>query len=389
METARFDALPDEMACAVLQWLPPLWRWLASFVSRRWRQCAETVGPRVLILQGARTIHNIPFFGNEAAATIGALLMDEAAGTGHTSVVLWLRRHLGIGWTVNTVRKAALGGRKHTIDCMRDQRALPLPVDRSCLLAALIGRPGIRFARTVVHGAGQPWTPAAMAVAVALGERRTVSALHHAGCPHNDLAVVLAIVCGRRDLLSAMAATCDEVAHAATALSHTPYCRQADASGRYASVVCDAAVLGIRGRHLAESILNAHSDCTPGIQSCRHHRRAMWGVAAFSIIDFDRVLSPWDLIDDDTEHGVVHDVGLCSRQSARDHAETHAMLGADPTLRGPHDRAIDWRLTPHECALERIAKSMRDGESRARRRTPPAVVRQRAPPKDRHRARNR
>ncbi|AVK75154.1 F-box domain containing protein [Pandoravirus quercus] len=339
MDTVVFDALPDEMVCAVLRWLPSRWLWLASFVSRRWRRCAETVGPRVLRLWATVPRH-VPFFGDEAASTIGALLMDEAAGMGHTSVVLWLHRHLGIRWTANTIREAALGGHKHTIDCVRDQQALPLPVDESCLLAALIGGPGIQLAQAI-HDAGQPWTATAMAVAVALGESRTISELQHAGCPHDDLAIVLAIVCGRRDLLDAMAVTDGEIQWTTFTLGHTsPYCQQMFVGRRCASVVCDALILGIRGRHLAEAIL----DRVAWIRSCRHHHQLGMRdtISPFALVDFHRGLLAQRLVDGDM--GAIRRTCLSSYRFARDDAKPCPTAGARPILHGlnsPHDCDVD------------------------------------------------
>ncbi|AJF97557.1 F-box domain protein [Pandoravirus inopinatum] len=403
MDAVLFDALPDEMVCAVLQWLPPRWLWLASFVSGRWRCCAKAVGPRTLWLPGTWNTcsRDIKFFSDEATVRIGALLVDEAAAEGRTSVVLWLYRRLGIRWTAYTVRLAALGGHKHTIDCMRAQHSMPLPVDKACLLAALIGGPGIRLAQTI-HDIGQPWTPMAMAVAVALGKRRAVLALHRAGCPHDDLAVMLALACNRQDLLDAMALTKDEILPATRALCFTPYCRQSHTRRRYAHIVCDAMILGTRGRALAMAILKARDARARGIQQCGHHSsrcRAsvgvdtttpgipMWGPIMWSMFasigPAPFVPPPHCALDKwHTRHVDSWQVPTDARQAS--------------ALAPPKDNLLAWTQSLHNrvnvqqpTPLDRIARDSRGCESQARRRRSLAAIRPRTSPKERHRARNR
>jgi hypothetical protein len=316
--------------------------------------------------------------------------MDEAAGSGYTSVVLWLYRHLGICWTARTVRKGALGGHKHTIDCMRDQRALPLPVNKACLLGALIGGPDMRLAR-VIHDAGQPWSATAMAVAVALGKRRTVSRLCRAGCPHGQLAVVLAVVCGRRDLLDAMVATDDEIHRVVAILDQSHYCHHAH-KRRYARIVCDAVTLGIRGRALAMAILGAYDTRALGIRPCRHHSHErlrsidvveptipFWGSSLWSA-RVSHSLTPHET--------VVHD--LADKYRARDPnpfrnlaatLQDALLLGVDSV--SPHRHGLDHHNAVQQPSTAgRAAKDMRDRESRARRRILPAATRSRKSPKD-------
>ncbi|AGO84724.1 F-box domain containing protein [Pandoravirus salinus] len=393
-----FDALPDEMLCAVLWWLPPRWLWLASFVSDRWRQCAESVGPRTLWLPGtsSRCSREIRFFSDEAAARIGALLMDEAAGEGRTSVVLWLHRRLHIRWTSHTVRAAALGGHKHTIDCMRGQRSLPLPVNKACLLAALIGGPDMRIVDTI-HEVGQPWAPLVMAVAVALGKRRKVSALHRAGCPHDGLAVALALATDRRDLLDVMAVPKDEIERATCALEAVPYCRQRHARKRYAHLVCDVAVQGLHGHDLARAILRTRDTRARGMQSCRHH--SPWrctsdtGDSAAATATAATIDAPiWGPLlwsgfimaghyRSDTHHAQCSD--RPDRRQTSPPASTRDDLQA--WMYNLHTQITDQQLT----SLGRISRDSRDRESQARRRHPLPTVRPRTPPKERHRARNR
>lgn len=392
-----FDSLPDEMVCAVLWWLPPRWLWLASFVSNRWRQCAESVGPRALWLPGtsSRCSREISFFcGGEATTRIGTLLMDEAAGEGHTSVVLWLHRRLHIRWTSHTVRAAALGGHKHMIDCMRGQHSLPLPVNKACLLAALVGGRDMRIVHAI-HEAGQPWAPLAMTVAVALGKRRNVLALHRAGCPRDGLAVALALATDRRDLLNAMEVTNDEIDRAMGALEAVPYCRQPHTRKRYAHIVCDAAVTGLRGRDLAMAILWTRDTRARGIRSCRHHSpwrctsnvahsatvtatttpgTPIWGPLLWSgFIMVDRHMS---------------DIHRARRNDGSDRRQTIASMPARDDLQAWMHNLHGQIADRQWASSDRVGRDWRGRESRAHGRHPVAAVRPRTSPKERHRARD-
>lgn len=318
---------------------------------------------------------------------VGPMLMDEAAREGYTSVVLWLYRHLGISWTVRTVREAALGGHKHLIDCVHGSRSLPLPVNKACLLAALIGGRDARLAQTIRH-AGQPWSPVVMAVAVALGKRRTVLELDAVGCPHGDLAVALAIVRDRWDLLSAMAATDDEIERAAAVLDYGPHCQHARAGRRYASVVCDAAVLGIRGRQLAKAILHVYDTRAMGIRCCRHHQPEVRAKIDATPPPNTSLWGPllWFPV---THYATIrHHVQEACRARRADLFQTWAMnvhhLAAAPSLpdtRNKHDDLGSGAVIQRPPATEHIARAMRDRESRARRQGAPVACTRADPPR--------
>ncbi|QBZ81319.1 hypothetical protein pclt_cds_733 [Pandoravirus celtis] len=109
---------------------------------------------------------------------------------------------------------------------------------------------------------------------------------------------------------------------------------------RCASVVCDALILGIRGRHLAEAIL----DRVAWIRSCRHHHQLGMRdtISPFALVDFHRGLLAQRLVDGDM--GAIRRTCLSSYRFARDDAKPCPTAGARPILRGlnsPHDCDVD------------------------------------------------
>jgi hypothetical protein len=187
-----------------------------------------------------------------ATSWLGKNYMDRAARKGHTSIVLWLHDHLNIRYRKRTVRWAALGGHQHTIDGMRASGRLP--VDESCLVAALIVGQGLVLARSICR-AGQSWTLMARVAAVALGDPSIVAQLNDQRRRRlgNDLAVTVAVACDQQDMLRAMRATPTEIAHARQVISHQKEWHDTPFDQR---VLLDCITReGMRGRDLAMEIL--------------------------------------------------------------------------------------------------------------------------------------
>lgn len=250
----QMDALPDEMVCAILSWLPPLWLSVIAQVSTRWSCCAASTAARLQPLQGAEAV---PAKGQHPLLRIPKDMIEVAAGGGYLPVVLWLHATVGRPWTSGALAAAALNGHTRLVGYMLATRdtADACPIDERVLACALVGG-GMPLAEEI-HAAGQPWTAAIVTVAVALGDVDAVRRLGSLMCPRNDVAVTLALSLSRDDLLVAMDATDDERRFTSLVLSIT---KSAASNRRMRWVVYEASMMALRhgvcGPNLAMALID-------------------------------------------------------------------------------------------------------------------------------------
>ncbi|AGO85690.2 F-box domain containing protein [Pandoravirus salinus] len=231
------DALPDELLCAILSALGPLWLSVASSVSVQWRGCAADV---------ARAQARTDSYERALPLCVTHDLADTAAAQGYLSVVRWLHDDVEWRWSHCAVEGAALGGHYDVIDCMLGQhnakpkendtvdgwreytrsiavdcktadqcngqpeRSAPVrqcEITERAILFGLVGG-GMALAERL-HSASNDWFfhSGLLTVAVALNDIGAVRRLHHLGCAPSRVAVILAARVGRHDMLDAMAIT--------------------------------------------------------------------------------------------------------------------------------------------------------------------------------------
>jgi hypothetical protein len=197
--------LPDELVCAILRWLDPVWLPIALFVSTQWAGC---------VTQAFSDVQSEITDGAHTRMRVTDALADTAAAKGHVSIVRWLCCVLGWHWSPRAVENAALGGHADVLDCMIDCRSAstqttlipPCPITRRSILLGLIGG-GMPLAERL-HAASDYWLwsfhDGLVTLAVALGDIHALLRLCHLGCTPSSVAVVLAVAFERDDMLDVM-----------------------------------------------------------------------------------------------------------------------------------------------------------------------------------------